>query len=444
MKFGMFFPHQLPRPWGESDEADLFRNALELGELGDRIGIEYGWAQEHHFLEEYSHSTAPEVFLGALSQRTKRMRMGHGVTLMLPTYNHPARVAERIATLDLVSGGRVEWGTGESSSRIELEGFQINYLEKRAMWAEGLRETAKMVASTPYLGFEGKYFSMPPRNIVPKPIQRPHPPLWVACTNRDTMKLAARLGIGALTFAFMDAGEAKFWVEEYYDIFKKECMPIGRAVNPNIAMLSGLMLHRDPDEAMKRGAEGQSFFAYGLAHYYRFGTHRPGRTHLWDEFKAAPPFPMAGVGGIGSPDQVRENFMKLEEAGLDQLICLQQSGGYRHDHIYESMELFGREVIEGFIERDIIRQKKKQEELAPYIEKALSRIPPLDNPADFEGVDAYPKLAEQLGMVDNRNFNARRSVNANAIWKLHVGGASTNAEVTPDSRSHTASKPGEV
>jgi alkanesulfonate monooxygenase SsuD/methylene tetrahydromethanopterin reductase-like flavin-dependent oxidoreductase (luciferase family) len=372
------------------------------------------------------------------------MRIGHGVTLMLPTYNHPARVAERIATLDLVSGGRVEWGTGESSSRIELEGFGINYVEKRAMWAEGVRETAKMLSSTPYAGFQGKYFSMPPRNVVPKPIQRPHPPMWVACTNRDTMKLAARLGMGALTFAFMDPGEAKFWVEEYYDIFRNECTPIGRSVNPNIAMLSGLMVHQDAEEAMRRGAEGQSFFAYGLAHYYRFGTHRPGRTNIWEEFKAAPPFPMAGVGGIGSVDQVRENFEKLEQSGLDQLICLQQSGGYSHEHICESLELFGREVIGGFIERDVARQKKKAEDLAPYIEKALSRIPPLEDSADVEGVDAYPKLAEQFGMVDNRNFNSRRSVNANAIWKLHVGGTANIAEATDDSRSHTATKPGEL
>jgi alkanesulfonate monooxygenase SsuD/methylene tetrahydromethanopterin reductase-like flavin-dependent oxidoreductase (luciferase family) len=216
VKFGVFFPHQLPRPWHEGSEAELFLGGLETAELADRIGVGYAWAQEHHFLEEYSHSTAPEVFLGACSQRTRSIRLGHGISVMPPAVNHPARVAERIATLDLVSGGRVEWGTGEMSSRIELEGFNVSYLEKRAMWAEAVRETAKMLCSEPYAGFSGKYFSMPARNVVPKPIQRPHPPLWIACTNRDTLRLAARLGAGALTFAFMDPGEAKFWVEEYY------------------------------------------------------------------------------------------------------------------------------------------------------------------------------------------------------------------------------------
>src|SRR5690348_14496688 len=129
MQFGMFFQLQMPRPWAPDGERTLVRHALEWAELGEKIGIAYGWAQEHHFLEEYSHSTAPEVFLAAVSQRTKKMRLGHGITLMPPAYNHPARVAERIAMLDLVSDGRVEWGTGESSSRIELEGFRVPYIE---------------------------------------------------------------------------------------------------------------------------------------------------------------------------------------------------------------------------------------------------------------------------------------------------------------------------
>ena len=125
MQFGIFYEHQIPRPWDERDEHKLFQDAIEQVELADRLGIDYAWEVEHHFLEEYSHSSAPEVFLAACSQRTQRIRLGHGIVLMPPAYNHPARVAERIATLDIVSNGRVEWGTGESSSRIELEGFGI-------------------------------------------------------------------------------------------------------------------------------------------------------------------------------------------------------------------------------------------------------------------------------------------------------------------------------
>ena len=145
MRFGIFYEHQYPRPWEEGGELKLFQDALDQVELADRIGIDNAWEVEHHFLEEYSHSSAPEVFLAACSQRTKNIRLGHGIVLMPPGYNAPARVAERIATLDLVSDGRVEWGTGESSSRMELEAFGISYLEKRAMWEEAVRETARML-----------------------------------------------------------------------------------------------------------------------------------------------------------------------------------------------------------------------------------------------------------------------------------------------------------
>lgn len=420
MQFGMFFELQLPRPWEEGDEAALFRHALEWGELGEAAGIGYAWAQEHHFLEEYSHSTAPEVFLSALSQRTQRMRIGHGVTLMPPPYNHPARVAERIATLDLVSGGRVEWGTGESSSRLELEGFGVNYIEKRAMWAECVRETAKMMAAEPYPGYQGRFFSMPPRNVVPKPIQRPHPPLWVACTNRDTMKLAARFGMGALTFAFMDASEAGYWVREYYDTFREECVPIGQTVNPNIAMLAGLFLDEDHEVALQRGVDGQHFFKWALAWYYRFGVHVPGRTSLWEEYQKAAPEPMAGISAVGAPDAVRSHFEELEQAGVDQVIVLQQGGRYEHDHICHSLELLGRHITPAFRERDEERRLRKAEELAPYIEKALARREAIDDAAG-DPIEAYPVLWETEGL-EQRELGPKRALDANPLWRLHVGG----------------------
>src|SRR5213082_2458608 len=169
MEFGIFYEHQLPRPWTEDAEERLLRDALDQVELADRLGVGYAWEVEHHFLEEYSHSPAPEVFLAACSQRTKRIRLGHGIVLLPPAYNHPARVAERIATLDLVSNGRVEFGTGESSAEAELGGFQIPRADKREMWQESLGAIARMFVEDPFLGHEGKYFSMPVRNVVPKP-----------------------------------------------------------------------------------------------------------------------------------------------------------------------------------------------------------------------------------------------------------------------------------
>src|SRR5919108_3534437 len=130
MRFGLFYEHQLPRPWEDGAEERALSNALEQIEIADRIGIDVVWEVEHHFLEEYSHSSAPEVFLAAASQRTQRIRLGHGIVQVPHGVNHPARVAERVATLDLVSNGRVEFGTGESSSAAELGGFGVVRTEK--------------------------------------------------------------------------------------------------------------------------------------------------------------------------------------------------------------------------------------------------------------------------------------------------------------------------
>ena len=172
MKFGIFYEHQLPRPWNEGDELKLFQDALDQVELADKLGIDFAWEVEHHFLEEYSHSSSPEVFLAACSQRTKNIRLGHGIVLMPPKYNHPARVAERIATLDLVSKGRIEFGTGESSAIAELGGFGIDVDEKRKMWREAVEQTANMMAMSPYPGFKGDYVEMPCRTVVPSPVQK--------------------------------------------------------------------------------------------------------------------------------------------------------------------------------------------------------------------------------------------------------------------------------
>ena len=212
MKFGIFYEHQLPRPWNEGDEYRLFQEALDQVELADRLGIDYAWEVEHHFLEEYSHSSAPEVFLAACSQRTERTSASATASCRRrPATTIPARVAERIATLDLVSNGRVEFGTGESSAIMaELGGFRVDVATKRAaVAARPPSRCANMLVMDPYPGYQGEYFEMPCRNVVPKPMQKPHPPLWVACSNRETIKLAAKLGIGALTFAFVDTSRGE-------------------------------------------------------------------------------------------------------------------------------------------------------------------------------------------------------------------------------------------
>jgi len=400
MKFGIFYEHQLPRPWQSGDEHKLFNDALDQVELADRLGFDFAWEVEHHFLEEYSHSSAPEVFLAACSQRTRQIRLGHGIVLMPPGYNHPAKIAARIATLDLVSGGRVEFGTGESASRLELEGFGVDPAQKKRMWREATEQVCNMLVMDPYPGYQGEFFSMPCRNLVPKPVQRPHPPLWVACSNRETILEAARCGLGALTFAFISKEEAQQWVRDYYDTFKRECVPIGHCVNPNIAMVAGFSVHEDEAEARRRGEEGFKFFGFALAHHYVFGEQRPGRTNIWQSFEQLGD-QMPGPEGraIGTPAQVSETLREMSESGVDQVVFIQQAGRNRHEHICESLELFAREVMPEFKEKEALRLQRKAEELAPYIEAAMQRKQRMPELSDGEipGVPAYGRPEAEQG-----------------------------------------------
>jgi len=415
MKFGVFYEHQLPRPWADDAEEKLLHEALDQVQLADQLGIDFAWEVEHHFLEEYSHSSAPEVFLAAASQRTTRIRLGHGIMLMLPGYNHPARAAERIATLDLVSHGRVEWGTGMSASRAELEGFGVDPNARHEMWKESVEQATNMLVMDPYPGFNGKYFSMPARNVLPKPAQRPHPPLWMACSNRNTIRLAAQHGLGALTFAFIDPAEAKQWVDEYYDTFKRECVPIGHAVNPNIAMVTGFSCHPDAEEARRRGIDGFRFFQFALGHFYAFGRHAPGRTNIWEKYVAVrdelgTEVLGSGTGCIGSPDQLRASLRMFADAGVDQAVFIQQGGRNRHEHICESLQCFAGEVMPEFKRGEAEREERKRSELAPYVEAAFKRkavMPGLETVASFP---AYGLTAPPVDLATLPEANRRRAL----------------------------------
>ena len=426
MKFGLFYEHQIPRPWHDGAEHKLFQDALAQVELADTLGFDYIWEVEHHFLEEYSHSSAPEVFLAACSQRTTQIRLGHGIVLMPPAYNHPARVAERIATLDLVSNGRVEWGTGESASRIELGGFNVDPKCKREMWAECTRETAKMMTQSPYSGYDGQYFSMPPRNVVPKPLQTPHPPPWVACSSRDSLRYAAKYGLGALTFAFVDADEAKFWVEEYYEIFEKECEPLTQQVNPNIAMVSGFSCHDNEETAVARGLDGLRFFRFALAHYYHNGSQIPGETDIWQLYKQTTQDPAEGRAGIGTPDQVREHLEIMEDAGVDQVVFIQQAGANRHEDICESLELFAERVLPDFKVRDAGHVAKKNERLAEATQRAEGRKPALTSLSEVPIVDSYPVLKQKLEEKAEETNNEMSDDGKNFLLSIEGGKRTSN------------------
>jgi alkanesulfonate monooxygenase SsuD/methylene tetrahydromethanopterin reductase-like flavin-dependent oxidoreductase (luciferase family) len=364
VKFGIFYELQTPRPWGPDSEHDTIREALDQVGLADKIGIDYVWAVEHHFLPEYCHCSAPEVFLAAASQRTKDIRLGHGIVLSVPNFNHPARVAERIAMLDHVSNGRVEFGSGEGTSDIELDGFNITREGKRAAWEEGLRATVGMMTEEIYPGIEGNTISMPRRSVVPKPYQKPHPPLWVACNRREKIIEAAHLGLGALNFSFGVRAElAASYARDYHAAMDERCEPLGKAVNRNLAVVTGFSCTNSRQDA-KDAFAAMKFFQHAINFYFNPGQKMPESIDLRASFgdgmqvanvDHADP---ASLGIFGSPADVERALLAYEASGVDQIILLSQVGGYPHDKIMASLELFGREVLPAFKERERTRPQR--------------------------------------------------------------------------------------
>jgi alkanesulfonate monooxygenase SsuD/methylene tetrahydromethanopterin reductase-like flavin-dependent oxidoreductase (luciferase family) len=369
MRFGIFYEHQLPRPWEEDSEYVLLQHALDQIELADSLGYDYAWEVEHHFLEEYSHSSAPEVFLAAASQRTSRIRLGHGIIQL--TTNHPARVAERVSTLDLLSHGRVELGLGEGSSVTELHPFDRKFREKRDVWEDAVRCLIPMFTEVG-TEYHGEWFDFPLRNVVPKPRQKPHPPLWVACSQLETIKMAGERGMGALGFQFVSAEAAQAWVHAYYNAYTKHLTKLADyRTNPGIAVVSQFMCAPTDEEARAK-AEGSSFFQFALGFYNSHGPVVPGTVDLWQEFlayKETPKGQAAASGGlIGSPETIRARLRRFEESHVDQVILLNQAGKNRHEDICSSLELFAAEVMPEFHDRDAEHQAWKQAVLSGDLE----------------------------------------------------------------------------
>ena len=368
MKFGIFYELQLPRPWAERSEYQLLQDALGQIELADRLGFGYAWCVEHHFLEEYSHCSAPEVFLGAATQRTTRIRLGHGI-IQLPT-NHPLRVAERVATLDLLSGGRVELGLGEGQGPVELHPFGARVREKREVWEEAVRALVPAFTQTSWQ-WQGQYFKFPARNVLPKPFQKPHPPLWVACSNITTIASAGRWGMGALGFQFVSPDAARAWVNRYYlELTRNPARLADYPANPNIAMVSGFMCAPTDAEALDK-ASGWTFFVFCLSHYGRHGIPNPGEGNMWEAYQQWRHTDRAQEtlrsGLIGAPETIRRRLREFEATGVDQVILLAQAGRTAHDDICRSLELFAREVMPEFHAREPEHGRWKADVLAGRI-----------------------------------------------------------------------------
>ena len=352
MKFGLSAMFIVPKPWEPGKEARVFQEAVELAILGDQLGFDSVWALEHHFLEEYSHSSAPDIYFACVAGQTTRIRFGHGICLMLPQINPPARVAERTATLDLLSGGRLELGTGRSATWTELGGFLVEPDDTREMWEESTRAVVQMWTQNE-CAFDGVHVKMPPRNVIPKPLQQPHPPLWVAVQSPETAVLAGQFGLGMLGVTLGGIAKYADLVADYRRAIR-DCEPIGLVVNNQVRANAQMFCH--PDGAYARTAVGgktEQLNAVLSAYLMTIGSAYPSPAYHAHSLRTGAAFqPQLGADQvdqlIGTPDEVARALEGWEKLGVD-AINLNIGGLHTtHQEVLESMRLFAREVMPAF------------------------------------------------------------------------------------------------
>jgi alkanesulfonate monooxygenase SsuD/methylene tetrahydromethanopterin reductase-like flavin-dependent oxidoreductase (luciferase family) len=368
MEFGIFSQMHVP-PW-ETEHSRYLRE-LEVSLAVDAVGFKYDWSPEHHFLQDYSHQPAPEVYLSFVAARTKRIHVGTAITNITAAVNHPARVAERIATLDHLSEGRVEFGTGRGSSSAEWGGFAIpSAAETKPMWRESLEQIPRMWRDEPY-EFEGKYFRMPKRNVLPKPYTKPHPPLWVACSSPPTFIEAGELGLGCLCFTFGTPAEIAVHVKNYKDAIKRCQRPVGAYINDNIAVTTTMFCLEDGDQARHLYANSRVEFFTQVFFNWLDSIPRPPFMPKEGPIPALPPpTPEAlrdglKLGGrqIGTPEEITQVIKMYEEQGVDQLIYAPLTLTMDQKHVLQSIETFGTRVLPLF-DKDPVHSTTRQREAA--------------------------------------------------------------------------------
>ncbi len=366
MEFGIFSQMHVP-PW--DDEHSRYLRELEVAEAVEAAGFKYDWSPEHHFLEHYSHQPAPEVFLSWVAARTKRIHVGTAITNITAPVNHPARVAERIATMDHLSEGRVEFGTGRGSSTAEWAGFSIPAAaETKPMWRESLEQIPRMWLDQPYQ-FEGKYFRMPERNVLPKPYTKPHPPMWVACSSPPTFIEAGELGLGALCFTFGTPSQIADHVRNYKEAIKRCKKPVGAYINDNIAVTTNMFCLDDGDEARRLYADAkverftEYFFKWLDSIPRPAGMPKEGPIGPLPATSPADLKAGLAVGGrqIGAPEEIAKVIQMYEDIGVDQLIYAPLTLTLDQKHVLRSIETFGKHVLPKF-DKDPVHSTRRQRE----------------------------------------------------------------------------------
>jgi alkanesulfonate monooxygenase SsuD/methylene tetrahydromethanopterin reductase-like flavin-dependent oxidoreductase (luciferase family) len=355
MKFSVFYEMQISKPT-RALEAQMFRECLEQAVFADQLGYHCVWEVEHHGLYEYSHSSAPEIFLSFVAAKTQRIRIGHGVTLLPFRYNHPIRIAERIATLDILSGGRVNWGTGKSSSAVEWHAFENDIKTLHDQWLEALEMIPRMWSADVF-SHEGRFFRIPPTQVIPKPVQQPHPPMFAACSKPDTAAAVGKLGLGALNFAF---GTDDYLTQKVADYRRAvlSSAPVGRVKNNHFACTPATLVLDDDRKACAYGLRGARFFLEGLQRYYVPADRPVGELPISRDFLAEGELDEAmslrNTEGsqvatiVGDPACAREAVQRFVDVGVDELILVMQMGTVPHELIMESLRTFAEKVMPHF------------------------------------------------------------------------------------------------
>ena len=351
MKFGVMFQLSVPRPWTRESERTVINNALEQVKLADELGYDYVWSTEHHFLEEYSHSSSPELFLTACAMVTKRIRLGHGIVVCVPEYSSPIRIAERTAMLDILSGGRLDVGTGRSATWTELAGMGADFDLTKQSWDEYVRVIPKMWTQERF-SYQGRFFSMPERAVLPKPYQKPHPPMWVAVTSPGTEVDAAQRGLGSLGLSFGSMADQERVIQNYRRIIKT-CEPVGEFVNEHVATVSFMYCHEDDGTALKMGGLLNGGFRPLAAQFVHppeaiptKASHAPGLLSALRQGEGPPP--REGV-MIGDPHHIVRELKKWESMGVDTMnLILNVVECVPQDEVLKSLRLFAKEVFPHF------------------------------------------------------------------------------------------------
>jgi alkanesulfonate monooxygenase SsuD/methylene tetrahydromethanopterin reductase-like flavin-dependent oxidoreductase (luciferase family) len=356
MKFGMLYEMETPRPWNALSEYNVYWQALAQIELADRIGVDYVWEVEHHFLEEYSHSSAPEVFYGAVSQRTKNIRIAHGVRLLPFKFNHPIKVAEQAAVLDIMSNGRMDLGTGRSTTVQELDGFSVDYERTRQEVREALEVIVKAWTDE-ILEFDGKLLKIPPRRVVPKPIQKPHPPMWMACVAPDSYEIAGDRGLGVLSFS-LNFELVQKSMEAYRTAFAKRSDQVPKVPNEQFGGL--IICHvAENKEEEAIGLEGARWFMHHVAKLFEPLTvknklysyeYLRNLMNLDLDPKDVPDSQLKQhhMVVVGDWEEVCRKLEVFQKSGIDQVIMFKQAGHIPHQNIMKSLRLFGKHVLPHF------------------------------------------------------------------------------------------------